>query len=331
MSKYTGCCPSCGNHYKIGVAECYFCGANLASAEVAPSTLSDEQLRAKLKSSRGKSRLYMLGMLLCLPFALVTAEAVAIPVGLLFLAGAFVLLLLFSGQAGRGKKLLAANVTRAALEGLFTVEEYRPHQHIHSASISAADLVKDWNRISGSDFVRGQYKGHNIQFSDVKLEKETEYTDDDGDTRTRTELRFKGQWLVLELEKELPSPVLLRERKGLLKGRAKSDVETENAAFNEKYLILTQDGHTAFYVLTPHFMEFLMRADEKVHGRSYFAFGGNTVDIALDTHRDLFEAGMKSAAKDLDALRARQREEARFLTDILDELLQNEYLFGRNA
>jgi hypothetical protein len=174
-----------------------------------------------------------------------------------------------------------------------------------------------------------------MTFSDIHLEDVT--TDSDGDEHRETV--FKGQWLICGLGKKLPATVRIREkleRQGVAKrlfgdrANEKSDIVTDNAAFNQQFQIQTDDPHTAFYVLTPHFMEFIVAADMQAHARTYLCFSDDSVQIAIHNGYDSFEIGKNSAEiKDIPVLRQRIQREIGYITSILDELFKNEYLFPK--
>jgi len=109
----------------------------------------------------------------------------------------------------------------------------------------------------------------------------------------------------------------------------KSDLETENAAFNEKYQILTPVPQTVFNILTPHFMEYIVNTDKQAGAQTCFNFTGNEVHIALFNRRDLFEVYAKEIlrGKSIAEIRMRIREDVKNITDVIDELLINDYLF----
>ena len=56
-------------------------------------------------------------------------------------------------------------------------------------------------------------------------------------------------------------------------GRKRSgQLETESTAFNEKFGISCDSAHDAFYILTPHMMEYLMTMDQRAGGNIYLRF-----------------------------------------------------------
>lgn len=297
------------------------------------SVLDDEALRVKLHAKSRAALLAKIATGVSAAAGVVFLAAGLWPVGVVFLLAAVACVVVNVYASRDMKRLVSDNVVAQALGEVFDVELYVPDRYIGAETLRQARLIHNWNRSSGSDTVYGRYRGVTFVFSDVHLEDEETSTDSDGNTNTTTTTRFRGQWLMLEAKKALPHMVRLRERaQRRLTGsykKTKSDVETENAAFNEKFEILTDDPHTAFYVLTPHFMEAIIAADERANARTYLCFDGQRVHIAVDNGRDSFEVKRGADVKDIDRLRARIKGEIRYIMEIVDELLQNTYLFGK--
>jgi hypothetical protein len=240
------------------------------------------------------------------------------------------------------------------LSEIFEDVEYNAKRCIDIQTMRDAELIDGWDRFTessafdttldftGSDYFKGKYKGCEVECCDfgvTKITKKTE-TDSDGKVTERKEyeLLFKGQWMICKLRKPVPHKVRIREAADratlsplrLFAGDQsrvkKGDVETENAAFNAKFQILG-DGHSAFLILTPHFMEFVLSADSKADGRTMLCFWDDRVHIAIFNRRDLFEVKRKKEQKNIPALKERLKGELKYLTDILDELFQNDNLF----
>jgi hypothetical protein len=241
----------------------------------------------------------------------------------------------FAAMAGmtaaqKKKKLKFAvsdSVVRCALAARFEVEKYMPGSFIHKMTILQAGLIhRSWNKISGSDLLEGKYKGISFTFSDLHLEMET--TDNKG--RKRRATKFKGQWLILGLAKPLTFGVQLRGRKGG-SGSGKSAIETESIEFNKRFQIIAASPHNAFYILTPDFMEQILKADKRANARMLVSFDGDKMHIALDSRRDLFELSDKKkmfAANNIPALRMQMKWDVNYIANIIDELLVNETLFN---
>lgn len=234
--------------------------------------------------------------------------------------------LILSSRSRKLKILLGQTITLPVLQEIFDLQEYLPDKGIAEPIISASQLVDNWDRYSGSDFVRGKYRGLNIQYSDIHLEREETDIDADGSTSTHYVTVFQGQWMICDFGKQLPARLLVREKSRSQLFRPKSDIETENAAFNKKYQISSQDGHTVFYVLTPHFMEYIMQASELAAAPTSLCFEGSQVHIAIDSRHDSLELN-RVRLDSLDNIRDRFRSEIKYVTDIVDLLLLNENIY----
>ena len=224
------------------------------------------------------------------------------------------------------KNLMGDNIIRRILEEEFELSQYAPAGAVDTGQIKAADLFFDWDAEDGSDLVQGKYRGVDFAFSDIRLSPKTKKNRG----RKSSKTIFRGQWVVCELRKTLPARLILRERRTDGKGM-KSDVETENTAFNRKYQISSDDPHMAFYILTPHFMEYILNMDEQADARTYLSFIGSAVHIALHNDRDLFELNTKKGfgGVSVTKLREQVRADVKYIKGVLDELLLNEYLFNK--
>jgi hypothetical protein len=293
--------------------------------------LDDDELAVKIKEYKRKIKLCFIlapivtvigGILLFFSVILlgeigvyITSPVILIGMGL----GANVAL-----YKSRLKQIIGSSIVRGVLADRFELKVYAPENHIKSGIIRRTRLIPDFNKTSGSDLVIGSYKGVRFKFSDVHLEHESGQK-----FKTRT-TRFKGQWLILELKKDLPWRLVLRER-GLDNKLAKSTVETENIEFNKRFHIQAQDSLTAFKIFTPHFMEYILKADNRASARTFMNFDGRQVHVALHNGRDLFEIkGKKShfAVNNIATLRMQMRWDVNYITSVIDELLYNENLFG---
>jgi len=217
------------------------------------------------------------------------------------------------------KCIIGNSIIRGVLSDTFELTNYSPGCHLAHDAIVDTKLIASWNKVGGSDLIEGKYRGVRFSFSDLLLQNES----GSGKNRSVT-TRFKGQWLIIELAKEIPHKVMLREDGGF------SDVKTENVEFNEKFRITAADPHTAFFVLTPHFMEHILRAGRRAGAKVNMCFFGTRAHIALHSGRDLFEASGKKfyEMSNIEMLRNQMQWDVKYITGIIDELLLNENLFG---
>ena len=291
--------------------------------------LSDEELCAALTELRKKAQPlalfsvlgYIAGIILFIIFP---------PLGFAGFISGVLLMIMRDGIIKKKKKLISNNIVRGALAEVMELKTYVPELALREEDVNQADLIPTWNRFNGSDYVQATYRGVNISFSDVLLRHET-----GSGKNKRVVTRFKGQWIIIELTKDIRSQLKLRE-KAKNEKKAKSDVMTEDIEFNNKFQILTNDPHNAFYILTPHFMDYIKNMKKRANARIYMAFmkrmNYNHVHIALHNTRDLFEPNLKYnlGKNQIPVIRGQIKSEIRYITGIIDELLLNDYLFEAN-
>ena len=257
---------------------------------------------------------------------------------------------LYKKKGGKKQELLDVkhSVVTETLSDVFAKCIYDPKGSISRDTIKNADLIDDWKEslnservdYTGNEYFSGKYKGVGVECCDVEVIRYWTETETDSDGRQteseHSETCFRGIWMICELDKPIPAVVRIREKKDmpqLLKFarkrvHSKSDIETENLAFNEQFQILTNDAHSAFLILTPHYMEQILLAESKAHGRMLLRFAGNRVHIAIHNGRKSFEVKRISELNDIEALKRRIQGEVRYLTEILDELFKSTSLFG---
>jgi len=300
---------------------------------IIPENLSDAEIETRLTDAAVKIkrlRVPMVIFIITAVFALFSSAVTYDPVVpfvimLISIIAAGISFATLSNARRVIKELVRNNIVKGVLSEEFELISYDPWGHIDIGTINAVSLFDRWNRCAGSDYIRGRYKGVNFTFSDLHLEHVVKRK-----KQTVRVTRFKGQWLICESRRALPHSIHLREREQLAdRKRMKSNVETENSEFNNKYQIITADPHTLFYVLTPHFMEYILNMDNRADARTYMCFLGDKVHITLHNGRDLFEANERMALRgiSLDQIRDSIRWDVKYITSVIDELLLNDRLF----
>lgn len=337
-------CPNCGAYYNpaepnVKDWHCRSCGADLSHSpnEATGVRVSDEELVKQFSELTTKANLLKNLAIVFIVGVIILWIAVHPLLGVVSAIVAAVLYFMSNKASKKAKTYLANNITRDILSSVFDDCIYAAGQRLPNKLLREADFISSWDVSGGSDLISAKYKGHPINFSDIHLSEEVESRDSDGNTTTSYETRFKGQWMILELEHEVSAKLRLREnaeRTGKLsriilgdRKEGKSDVQTESEEFNKRFQILTEDPHNAFYILTPHFIEFILSADDAANAQTFLCFFENRVHIACNTGRDSFEL-KKSDGANLDAIRERMKSELSYITSIVDELLKNEYLFS---
>lgn len=257
----------------------------------------------------------------------------------LALAVVYVLMFVFMGKGMRKleakiKELTGQYIVKGVLAEKIDIVEYSPNDYINEKFVKNCSILPNYNKIRGSDYISGNYRGRKFIYCDLLLEWETE---EDGETTTTT--LFQGHLMQMELGKDIEGFVRIKERKNPRKsngffsnilgpGTSNNSIETENVAFNNQFEIKTSDDQLAFYILTPQFMESVMRLDELADGYTNIEFRGTSVVVTLNTGRDSFEVKKTlGSQRRLEKYRQRFREELEVILGVLDEVLTKDNLF----
>ena len=227
------------------------------------------------------------------------------------------------------KQLLSDDVISGVLkEALGDTVEYSP-----GGTISPGPMVFpfSYNCVEGSDHIKAVYHGLKIELGDISLCHESEFTDpEDGHTEKQSLSYFKGQWLTCDFGKELSGEVYISEWTKKDRRSMKSNVTMDNEQFSKRFCVTASNPQDAFYILTPHMMEYITTMADKSGGTVYLSFLRNgKMHVAVKTGRDFFELGKSNA--DVGKLRQKFLGELRWFTDIVDTLRVEDTLYKKET
>ena len=288
--------------------------------------MTNEQLEAAINSARAKETfanvlIYGAGAAMILMFYLKK-----IPLAIFFLALLLVGGYLWGKSAGVAKKLLSDKVVSGVLkEVLGDAVEYKPWGKINPGSMV---FPFSYNCVDGSDHIKAVYNGLNIELGDIELSDKTEESDEEGHTNTRQFTFFKGQWLTCDFGKELAGQVYISEWTKKDHRSMKSNVTMDNGQFGKRFCVRADDPQEAYYILTPHMMEYILTMADKSGGTVYMSFlREGKMHVAVKTGRDFFELGKSNA--DVEELRQKFLSELRWFTDIVDTLRVEDTIYNK--
>ena len=293
--------------------------------------MTNEQLEKKLTRQRGAATFFKF-----MTYASGIAAIVVFFVGQIFIfIACIVLACVFGYQLAKHsealKQTLGSNVINDVLNEIFETVEYNPFGRISSVSSAGMVFPFRYDKLRGSDYIKATYRGLNIELSDVELIHTEEKDDADGDTNSIEETVFKGQWLICNFGKELSGEVHISGKsKKLLGGSIKGNVKMENEQFNKQFFVNAQDPQEAYYILTPHMMEYILSMSEKSGGTVYMSFlRDGKLHVAVQTGRDFFELGSDNV--NIESLRNKFLGELHWFTDIIDELKLADTLYKKES
>ena len=289
---------------------------------------TNEQLEAELQSLRSKATVAKI-----LTYGSGAAAILCFITGLIPVAIVFIVLALVGGyqlekNSSRLKKILSDNVISSVLkEALGDAVEYNPWGKINPGSMV---FPFSYNCADGSDHIKAVYHGVNVELGDIELIDESEVTDEEGRTERTRNTQFKGQWLTCDFGKELAGEVYISERTKKTRRSLKSNVTMDNEQFDKRFCVRADDPQEAYYLLTPHMMEYITAMADKSGGTVYLSFlRSGKLHVAVQTGRDFFELGKTNT--DAEMLRRKFLGELRWFTDIVDTLRVEDTIYKKEA
>lgn len=282
----------------------------------------------EMEQLRKKALRLIIVAIVCLAAAFALGAAVAPPFALLFIP-AIICFVFFS----RAQKTFAAaykeNVVKSALNEVFTDISFTPAAGITREELRETEMMQTGDRYSSNDLITGQYNGVPFRQSDVHIEEE--HTDSEGHTSYTT--IFRGRWMIFDFNKNFASDLQVvgkrfgaNKRKGgglfglfASKEKKMEKIELENEAFNKQFTVYAHDTTEAFYLLTPHIMEAMLRLREGIGSPIMLLFFRGQLHVAVNNGKDAFEP---SIFRTYDP--ARETESAladtRVITAFVDEM-----------
>jgi hypothetical protein len=203
---------------------------------------------------------------------------------------------------------------------------FDPHSGLSQSQVYSTEFVKRADRFHTEDYLQGSMEGVEFVSSDVKLEeRHVEHTKNG--TRTYYETYFLGRIFIFEFNKSFAGYLQVLERARPTKKRGYKKVKLESVKFNKKFKTYATSEHSAFYVLTPHFMEALMQFEQKNKGNIYFSFLGSKLYIGINNFRDTFELRMFSKLN--QGIFEEFKRDLLVIKDVVTELKLNNNIFKK--
>ena len=235
-----------------------------------------------------------------------------------------------SSNAGKKiKELLSDNIITSVIKEVLGKEaEYNPNGKITPGKML---FSFGYTTYAGSDHIKTVYNGLNIELSDIQLIEVVESADENGHTSRDEVYHFFGQWLTCDFGKELAGEVYIskwvdkKEKKQM-----PSNVNMDNEQFSDRFCVRADNPQEAYYILTPHMMEYITAMADQCGSAVYMSFQRDgKMNVAVRTGRDFFELGKSEA--DVKVLRQKYVDELRWFTDIVDTLRIEENLYKKEA
>jgi hypothetical protein len=201
---------------------------------------------------------------------------------------------------------------------------YDPKRGLSPAQVYHCEFLKKADRFHSEDLLTGTIDGIRFQASDIQLQERHVRHTKNG-TQTYYVTYFKGQMYVFDFNKDFDGYLQVLENQRPQSRRKYERVKLESIDFNKKFNTYTTNQHTAFYILTPPFMERLM-AIEKAHpGKIGFAFIDNQLHLGINNNKSNFTIHLFRRID--EALMKAFQDDLKVIYSIIDELKINKKIF----
>lgn len=206
-------------------------------------------------------------------------------------------------------------ISKYVLQDYFDDAIYYPLRGFTPEEFKVAHLIRWRNDFSyhAEDLISGQYSGVEFKQSDVRI------THQSGSGRNRhTVVDVDGRLTRFQYEKDIRGRILIVtdiHTAALESGLSK--VEMEDVEFNKQFDVYAPDAHSVYYLLTPHFMEYLKRL-RSIDRTLYISFDGRELYVLRSGKGGIFEppSGPLNVREEV-AKNRRELDEIRKLIEVL--------------
>lgn len=221
-------------------------------------------------------------------------------------------------------KTFKVEVITKLMEEFVDNGKFNPHGGLSQSDVYSSEFIKRADRFHTEDYLSGSMEGVNFVSSDVKLEERHVRHTKNG-TETYYETYYLGRLFIFDFNKSFDGYLQVLEGARPTRNRGYKKVKLESVQFNKKFKTFSTSEHSAFYVLTPHFMEALMELEQKNRGKIYFSFIDNRLYIGINNFINTFELRMfrKLDEKVFDEF----KRELFIIKDVITELKLNNSIF----
>lgn len=222
------------------------------------------------------------------------------------------------------KQFMKENVVQRILEKHFNQVQYRPEEGFEQEFIRNTEMIQMGNIYSSNDYLSGEYNGVTFSQSDVTIKDRRR-----SGKHTYTVTLFQGRWLVYQFNKKFDGYLQLRDTEKSIFGKNKkpysffsvlpemNHLTFENDQFNEAFTAYSSNPHEAYYLITPHFMEKILKLDKKIDCQVIFGFINNELHVACYNGENAFEVATEEVNQQTIK---KVEDDLQLIKDIIDYL-----------
>lgn len=277
--------------------------------------LDENRIIAVLDPLRKKTALYLVITIIAMLSLLIFTEEIECSMSpiiqIVSIAVAVVASLLYYKVSKRYANSYRQMISQYVLQNYFEGAFYNPLSGFTKEEFKDAHLIH-WRKdffYHSEDLISGRYADVKFKQSDIKITHRSgrdTVTDVDGRlTRFQYKKDIKGRILV----------VTAVHNATLESGLSK--VEMEDVEFEKQFDVFATDAHSVYYLLTPHFMEYL-KSLRSIDRALYISFDGQQLFVLRSGKGGIFEPpdGPINVREEIEKNR-RELDEIRKLIEVL--------------
>ncbi len=232
-----------------------------------------------------------------------------------------VLIVFFRTGKYRGQliSLISNQVVFHIVNEYVELKKYNKYQAVSIDIIRNLKVINGWTSHRGSDYIDALHKGQSFKYSNLHLYwvERVSSGGESGD-HERIHTVFNGQWLICDLPEICPTRLIIKEHTPG-SGAENGNFSTNNDAFNQRFILLSEDAEAALTMLTPDLIQRIENLANSFKGRLFLIFDKKTLHIGLQTHHSFFEVKPKEVRqKSLEEIRDKIRGEVGYICKIIE-------------
>lgn len=185
------------------------------------------------------------------------------------------------------RMLYKQEFVQSVLNELFENVKYDYEKGFTRQEVSNMNLIQSGNLFSSEDLIEASYHGVHFRQAEVTIRNKN-----NSNKSSSTVTYFSGHIYEFAFPKDFMFDLYVRSRDFSHTAsidRSFQKIKLESVDFNKRFEVFTRDEHTAFYILTPQFMEKLIMIQDLYKGQISLQFRRNTLYLATNTNFDALE------------------------------------------
>jgi len=227
------------------------------------------------------------------------AQGFAIGAFISLIAG-IIMLVIFNNKRKNYVSWFKENIVHSIIKFIDPELHYNPARYVHENDYENSGLyLEHADRYRGDDYVEGRRDKTFFCFSELHTEKEVT-----SGKSTHWETVFKGLFFIGDFNKNFQGRTFIYSENNPQLGffskfftsfaRDLEKVKLESIEFENKFIVYSSDQVEARYILTPSFMERLVKLQDLMGDRTSYSFVDTNVYVAVPIRDELFEPSIFS-------------------------------------